>query len=114
MAVAAERPFFAGPRVAGLVLTLLVAGAIWVDLPEPIFLVCPLFLVGDRLGEQLFFVQGRVFLLGDFDLELGAGLEVAIFVDLKFVMHCKAHCYKSKILCNYISKTVPYRYYKIS
>lgn len=85
MAVAAERPFFAGPRVAGLVLTLLVAGAIWVDLPEPIFLVCPLFLVGDRLGEQLFFVQGRVFLLGDFDLELGAGLEVAIFVDLKFV-----------------------------
>ena len=46
LAVEAERPFLGGPRIAELVLTLLVSGGSGVEFPEPVFLEVHFFLPG--------------------------------------------------------------------
>ena len=70
LAVEAERSFLVCPGVARLVLALLVAGGARVEFLEPIFLVCPLFLAGNSLDDQLLFDRGGVLLFGDVDLGL--------------------------------------------
>ena len=100
LAVEAEGPFLGGPLVAGVFLTLLVAGGIRVELPEHLFLVHPLlFVAGDSFDSKLFLIPGRGLFLGGLDREFGTGVEVASSVGHKFVCDfLGGRVYKSEIV----------------